>query len=200
MRDHRLCFTNPPSCNHPSDTSFYCPLDIHYSNNSTFQSGPFLQWESLGPTHSWAFDLSYMSSTEGLLHNAENSGTYKNDSFDLAMKRFPAPAPLCQTTIGAKLRYTRIATWTNGMSAMDIDEHSSTDLQGRYAWTNTLRGIYYGPGSIKTALPKLLTELGITKALIVTGKSLHDKVSLMLWSDIVCHSCRRSSSCQNRPI
>ena len=62
------------------------------------------------------------------------------------------------------------------MSAMDINDYTSTDLQGRYAWTNTLKGIYYGPGSTKTALPKLLAELGITKALVVTGKSLHDKV------------------------
>lgn len=62
------------------------------------------------------------------------------------------------------------------MSAMDINDYTSTNLQGRYAWTNTLRGIYYGPGSVKSALPKLLAELKITKALIVTGKSLHDKV------------------------
>ncbi|KNZ72832.1 NAD-dependent methanol dehydrogenase [Termitomyces sp. J132] len=48
-------------------------------------------------------------------------------------------------------------------------------LSGFYSWTDTLEGVYYGPGSTKTALPKLLHTLGIKKALVVTGKSLHDK-------------------------
>jgi hypothetical protein len=45
-------------------------------------------------------------------------------------------------------------------------------LHGFYAWTDTLKGIYYGPGSMKLALPKLLAAIDAKKALIVTGKSL----------------------------
>ncbi|CDO75522.1 hypothetical protein BN946_scf184871.g3 [Trametes cinnabarina] len=37
-----------------------------------------------------------------------------------------------------------------------------------YSWTEPLRGIFYGPGSIRTALPKLLAILGAKKALVVT--------------------------------
>ena len=52
----------------------------------------------------------------------------------------------------------------------------STELHGYYACTHTLEGVHYGPGSVSTALPKLLDTLGATKALIVTGKSLYTKV------------------------
>lgn len=52
----------------------------------------------------------------------------------------------------------------------------STELHGFYSWTHTLEGVHYGPGSVSTALPKLLDSLGATKALIVTGKSLYNKV------------------------
>ncbi|KAG6903037.1 hypothetical protein C0995_007470 [Termitomyces sp. Mi166 len=54
-----------------------------------------------------------------------------------------------------------------------------TSLSGFYSWTDTLKGVYYGPGSTKTALPKLLNILGIKKALLVTGKSLHDKTGIV---------------------
>lgn len=60
---------------------------------------------------------------------------------------------------------------------MSAIESTTGSLQGFYGWTDTLKGVYYGPGSLKTALPKLLDTLGKKKALIVTGKSLHDKVS-----------------------
>lgn len=63
------------------------------------------------------------------------------------------------------------------MSTLDSTVHESTALQGFYGWTDTLRGVYYGPGSVNTSLPKLLSILGVKKALIVTGKSLHEKVS-----------------------
>lgn len=63
------------------------------------------------------------------------------------------------------------------MSALDNEKYESSSLQGSYRWTDTLKGIYYGPGSVKSALPKLLDSLGAKKALIVTGKSLHDKVN-----------------------
>ena len=53
--------------------------------------------------------------------------------------------------------------------------HQSS-LYGTYAYTDTLKRIYYGPGSISTALPKLLDELKVEKALVVTGKSLRFKV------------------------
>ena len=52
----------------------------------------------------------------------------------------------------------------------------STELSGYYAWTHTLQGVYYGPGSVSTALPTLLDNLGASKALVVTGNSLYTKV------------------------
>jgi hypothetical protein len=58
---------------------------------------------------------------------------------------------------------------------MSASPQSST-LQGFYGWTDTLKGVFYGPGSVTTALPKLLESLGAKKALVVTGKSLHTKV------------------------
>ncbi|KAI0081311.1 iron-containing alcohol dehydrogenase [Panus rudis PR-1116 ss-1] len=65
------------------------------------------------------------------------------------------------------------------MSAIDPGTYESTDLRGQYAWTDTLKGVHYGPGSVKTALPKLLKIIGGTKALVVTGKSLHDKTDVV---------------------
>jgi alcohol dehydrogenase class IV len=63
------------------------------------------------------------------------------------------------------------------MSARDNTKPQDSSLSGSYSYTDALRGIYYGPGSLKTALPKLLDTLGVKKALIVTGKSLHNKVT-----------------------
>ncbi|KAJ3790825.1 alcohol dehydrogenase IV [Lentinula aff. detonsa] len=62
------------------------------------------------------------------------------------------------------------------MSIVDYSvEHPSTELQGFYAWTDTLRGIQYGPGSVSTALPKFFGLLGVSKALVLTGRSLYEK-------------------------
>jgi hypothetical protein len=58
-------------------------------------------------------------------------------------------------------------------------QNSSTELNGFYAWTDTLQGVYYGPGRVATALPTLLNTLGASKALIVTGNSLYTKVRLI---------------------
>lgn len=58
-----------------------------------------------------------------------------------------------------------------------MSAQQSTTLHGYYSWTDTLKGVYYGPGSVNTALPKLLQTLGAKKALVVTGKSLYNKVS-----------------------
>ena len=66
------------------------------------------------------------------------------------------------------------------MSSLDTAKYDSSDLRGSYAWTDTLKGVHYGPGSVKTALPKLLNTLGAKKAFVVTGRSLHDKVSDVL--------------------
>lgn len=55
----------------------------------------------------------------------------------------------------------------------------STELSGYYAWTHTLQGVYYGPGSVSTALPTLLDTLGASKALVITGNSLYTKVCLI---------------------
>ncbi|KAH9858563.1 alcohol dehydrogenase IV [Lenzites betulinus] len=65
------------------------------------------------------------------------------------------------------------------MSILDSTQHASSDLQGSYAWTDSLKGVYYGPGSVKTALPKLLSIIGGKKALVVTGRSLHDKTDVV---------------------
>ena len=58
------------------------------------------------------------------------------------------------------------------------EQSHSAELHGYYAWTHTLEGVHYGPGSVSTALPKLLDILGATKALVVTGKSLYTKARL----------------------
>ena len=54
----------------------------------------------------------------------------------------------------------------------------STELSGDYAWIHSLQGVYYGPGSVSTVLPKLLDTLGTSKAMVVTGNSLYTKVRL----------------------
>jgi alcohol dehydrogenase class IV len=65
------------------------------------------------------------------------------------------------------------------MSSLDATTADASPLSGFYTWTDTLKGVYYGPGSVKTALPKLLNTLGAKKALIVTGKSLHNKTDVV---------------------
>jgi alcohol dehydrogenase class IV len=62
----------------------------------------------------------------------------------------------------------------------DPEQIPSTELSGYYAWTHTLQGVYYGPGSVSTALPKLLDTFGASKAMVVTGNSLYTKVCLTL--------------------
>ncbi|CDO75524.1 hypothetical protein BN946_scf184871.g5 [Trametes cinnabarina] len=65
------------------------------------------------------------------------------------------------------------------MSSLDSTKYDSSDLRGSYSWTEPLKGIYYGPGSVKTALPKLLDILGAKKALVLTGRTLHDKTDVV---------------------
>ncbi|ESK87573.1 alcohol dehydrogenase iv [Moniliophthora roreri MCA 2997] len=65
------------------------------------------------------------------------------------------------------------------MSGLDLSTYQSTNVQGSYSWTDTLKGIYYGPGSIVTALPKLFATLNGSKALVVTGKSLYTKTDVV---------------------
>ncbi|KAJ6602415.1 alcohol dehydrogenase IV [Mycena vulgaris] len=52
-------------------------------------------------------------------------------------------------------------------------------MSGSYGWTDTLKGIYYGPGCVATALPKLIQTLGVKKGLIVTGHSLYTKTDVV---------------------
>ncbi|KAJ6567367.1 alcohol dehydrogenase IV [Mycena vulgaris] len=52
-------------------------------------------------------------------------------------------------------------------------------MSGSYGWTDTLKGIYYGPGCVATALPKLIQTLGVKKGLIVTGRSLYTKTDVV---------------------
>jgi alcohol dehydrogenase class IV len=61
------------------------------------------------------------------------------------------------------------------MSVLNIAPQDSYDLQGVYSYTD-LKSVYYGPGCVEKALPALLQKLGAKKALIVTGKSLFEKV------------------------
>ncbi|KAF8844677.1 alcohol dehydrogenase IV [Paxillus ammoniavirescens] len=55
----------------------------------------------------------------------------------------------------------------------------TNDFHGSYTYHDTLKGVYYGPGCVRTALPKLLSILGGRKALIVTGKSLREKTNVV---------------------
>ncbi|KII92110.1 hypothetical protein PLICRDRAFT_36898 [Plicaturopsis crispa FD-325 SS-3] len=65
------------------------------------------------------------------------------------------------------------------MSALDRTQYGSSALEGYYGWTDTLKGVYYGPGSVSTALPKLLQTLQVKKALVVTGRSLYEKTDVV---------------------
>ncbi|KAF9529394.1 alcohol dehydrogenase IV [Crepidotus variabilis] len=65
------------------------------------------------------------------------------------------------------------------MSSMDTSVYNTSALSGSYSYTDTLKGVHYGPGCVKTALPKLLKTLGVKKALIVTGKSLAQKTDVV---------------------
>ncbi|KAI0644586.1 alcohol dehydrogenase IV [Trametes meyenii] len=55
----------------------------------------------------------------------------------------------------------------------------SSNIRGSYSWSDSLQGLYYGPGCVKTALPKFLRKLGGKRALIVTGRSLHEKTDVV---------------------
>lgn len=50
---------------------------------------------------------------------------------------------------------------------------------GSYAYIDTLKGVYYGPKCVETALPELLDTLGAKRALIVTGRSLRNKTGVV---------------------
>lgn len=65
------------------------------------------------------------------------------------------------------------------MSTLDISSYTSSNLQGYYSWTDSLKGIQYGPGCLEQALPKFLDMLGAKKALIVTGRSLYEKTDVV---------------------
>ncbi|TFK54277.1 alcohol dehydrogenase IV [Heliocybe sulcata] len=64
------------------------------------------------------------------------------------------------------------------MSATHLNQSDSTNIRGYYSFTE-LKGLYYGPGSLATALPKFLDSLGGKKALIITGKSLYTKTDVV---------------------
>ncbi|EIW83160.1 Dehydroquinate synthase-like protein [Coniophora puteana RWD-64-598 SS2] len=65
------------------------------------------------------------------------------------------------------------------MSSQITNTPSADVLTGFYSYTDTLKGVYYGPGCVNDALPKLLATIGSTKALIVTGKSLREKTDVI---------------------
>lgn len=60
--------------------------------------------------------------------------------------------------------------------SLDSAKQQDSSLHGSYAYNDVLKGVYYGAGSLTTALPKLMDILGAKRALIVTGKSLNNKV------------------------
>ncbi|KAM6502209.1 alcohol dehydrogenase IV [Amanita muscaria] len=64
------------------------------------------------------------------------------------------------------------------MSTLELPEEQSSSIHGYYSYSG-LKAIYYGPGSMKSSLPKLLDTLKVTKALVVTGKSLHEKTDVV---------------------
>lgn len=64
------------------------------------------------------------------------------------------------------------------MSATENTKCETTNIYGFYSWTDTLKGVYYGPGSVKTALPILLGTTGAKRALVITGRTLHTKVRI----------------------
>lgn len=53
---------------------------------------------------------------------------------------------------------------------------STEAVSGFYAYTQTLKGVHYGPGSVKNSLTSVLEGFGAKKVLVVTGKSLQEKV------------------------
>ena len=58
---------------------------------------------------------------------------------------------------------------------------STEAISGFYAYTQTLKGVYYGPGSVRNSLISVLEGFGTKKVLVVTGKSLREKVG-RVWS------------------
>ena len=62
-----------------------------------------------------------------------------------------------------------------------------TPLKGFYAYSDALKGVYYGASCTSTALPKLVKQFG-SKALVVTGKSLKFKVCKLFHKMIVLDS------------
>jgi len=66
------------------------------------------------------------------------------------------------------------------MSIINCDTHPSTTYQGHYGWHLNLQGVYYGPGCTKTVLPQLLDDLGIKRVMLLTSKSVLNKVFFFL--------------------
>lgn len=52
----------------------------------------------------------------------------------------------------------------------------SASTAGSYAYSDTLKNVFYGPGCLEESLAKLFKTLGVHKAVVVTGKSLRTKV------------------------
>ncbi|KAI0063597.1 hypothetical protein BV25DRAFT_1837564 [Artomyces pyxidatus] len=56
---------------------------------------------------------------------------------------------------------------------------SLSTSKGSYAWPSTLKGVHYGPGCVSTVLPKLLSTIGGSRALVVTGRTLFTKTTVV---------------------
>ncbi|KAF9792661.1 alcohol dehydrogenase IV [Thelephora terrestris] len=56
---------------------------------------------------------------------------------------------------------------------------SASAISGFYAYTQTLKGVYYGPGSVKDSLISILEGFGTKKVLIVTGRSLRERTDVI---------------------
>ena len=76
----------------------------------------------------------------------------------------------------------------------------NTDISGVYSVTETFKAVHYGPGSLTTALPKLLEVLSAKRALIITGRSLATKVNIFLSANLLSLSLMsfpfRQMSCE----
>lgn len=64
------------------------------------------------------------------------------------------------------------------MSIINRDTYPSTTYQGHYSWHLNLQGLFYGPGCTNTALPQLLDDLGIQRAMLLTSQSVLNKTDV----------------------
>ncbi|KLO09147.1 alcohol dehydrogenase IV [Schizopora paradoxa] len=60
-----------------------------------------------------------------------------------------------------------------------MSESPRTTIQGSLGSSPTLQSVFYGPGCVSNALPKLIKSFGVKKALVVTGNTLRTKTDVV---------------------